>query len=195
MAIPPTVLRTLDRNFKFSELKEKWLAEVEMGNAVKVAMGFKQRVWRNAGYSGYTFNDNSDTVFWDSSMMVETTAGSLTFDSGGDIGYELAAKSYAEIKDKWLTSANEIYPGLTDEYNGRISKFVWHTNPYSKGSYTCYKPGQWSSFAGIEAEPHENIFFAGEHCSVEFQGFMNGAAETGKMAAAEISKKLSVNNV
>ena len=194
MAIPPTVLRTLERNFKFNDRKEKWLAEVDMGNAVKVAMGFKQRVWRDAGFSGYTFNDITDTVFWDSSLMSGTTEGSLTFDSGGDIGNELATKSYEEIKAKWLTKANEIYPGLTDAYNGRISKFVWQTNPFSKGSYSCYKPGQWSAFAGIEAEPHENMFFAGEHCSVEFQGFMNGAAETGRNAAVAISNRIAVNN-
>jgi monoamine oxidase len=33
-----------------------------------------------------------------------------------------------------------------------------------------------------------NLFFAGEHCSAYFQGFMNGAAETGRMAADAVVK-------
>lgn len=194
VAIPHTILRTIQRNFKFNDRKEKWLAEAPMGNAVKVAIGFNERVWRKAGYQGYTFNDNTGTVFWDSSLMVDIPAGSLTFDSGGTIGDALASKSYDELREMLLQPADKIYPGLAKAHNNRIAKFVWKTNPYSKGSYTCYKPGQWSEFAGIEAEPHENLFFAGEHCSVAFQGFMNGAVETGKGAANEIAKKLLVNS-
>lgn len=187
LAMPHSVLRNVERNFKFTDLKEKWLAEAPMGNAVKVALGFKERTWRKAGFSGYTFNDNTGTVFWDSSMMVDIPEGSLTFDSGGTIGTALASKSYDELREMLLNPADNIYPGLKDAHNNRIAKFVWETNPYSKGSYTCYKPGQWSAFAGIEAAPHGNLFFAGEHCSVAFQGFMNGAIETGIDAAKGIT--------
>jgi monoamine oxidase len=31
-----------------------------------------------------------------------------------------------------------------------------------------------------------NIHFAGEHCSINFQGFMEGGAQEGQRAAAEI---------
>jgi len=191
LAIPFTVLRDVKRDFRFSARKEKWIAEAGFGNAIKVAMGFNKRVWREAGYQGYTFTDVNSTVFWDSSQMVDIEEGSLTFAGGGDAADELATKSYEEIKTKWLTGADTIFQGLAKSYNGKISKFPWSINPFSKGSYTCYKAGQWSEFAGIEAEPFENILFAGEHCSIKHQGFMNGAAETGKKAAEEIKKKLS----
>lgn len=194
LALPFTVLRDIERDFSFTERKEKWIAEAGFGNAIKVAMGFNKRVWREAGYQGYTFTDVNSTVFWDSSQMVPVEEGSLTFAGGGNSAEELAAKSYDDITAKWLTGADTIFKGLTDSYNGKISKFPWSVNPYSKGSYTCYKAGQWSEFAGVEAEPFENIFFAGEHCSVAHQGFMNGAAETGKKAAEEIIKRLSVNS-
>ncbi|MDQ6662590.1 MAG: FAD-dependent oxidoreductase, partial [Chloroflexota bacterium] len=35
------------------------------------------------------------------------------------------------------------------------------------------------------------IHFAGEHCSVEFQGFMEGGAREGVRAAREILQELS----
>jgi len=59
-------------------------------------------------------------------------------------------------------------------------------NPLSGESYTSYRTGQWSEFSGVESEPFENIFFAGEHCSVEHQGYMNGALESGRLAAEAI---------
>ena len=67
----------------------------------------------------------------------------------------------------------------------------WIQYPYTKGSYSCYKTGQWTTIAGEEIKPNGNVFFAGEHCSRNFQGFMNGGAETGRMAAEEIVKKFS----
>jgi monoamine oxidase len=99
---------------------------------------------------------------------------------------------YPAIKERWLGGAEKLYPGLTEQYNGRIAKFCWGTNPFSKGSYTSYTRGQWSEFAGVEQEPFENIFFAGEHCSVLHQGFMNGAVESSKLAAEQIAKSLTV---
>ena len=66
----------------------------------------------------------------------------------------------------------------------------WIGNPLSKGSYSCYKVGQWSTIAGLEAEPIGNFFFAGEHCSEEFQGYMNGGAETGRSIAEAILQSI-----
>ncbi|MGQ0645243.1 MAG: FAD-dependent oxidoreductase, partial [Elusimicrobiota bacterium] len=57
---------------------------------------------------------------------------------------------------------------------------------FSRGSYACYTPGLWTSLAGAEGEPVGNLFFAGEHCSSEFQAYMNGGAETGRKAAEAI---------
>ena len=41
-------------------------------------------------------------------------------------------------------------------------------------------------FAGSEGERSGGCHFAGEHCSTDFQGFMEGAAQEGARAAGEI---------
>ena len=53
------------------------------------------------------------------------------------------------------------------------------------------KKGQWSTLAGWEAEPVGNIYFAGEQVSLDFQGYMNGAAKTGTIAADQIIKAIT----
>jgi monoamine oxidase len=191
LAVSVGVLRKLEINVELPERKKKWIAQAGMGNAVKLAMGFHHRVWREKGFQGYTFTDVNVTEFWDSSFLVDTEAGSLTFAGGGIVGDEFAVLTNSEIRDRWLTGADGIFPGLKGQHNGNINKFVWSTYPFTKGSYTSYKKGQWSEFAGVEAEPVGNILFAGECCSVEHQGYMNGAAETGRRAAEEIIKRLS----
>jgi hypothetical protein len=59
-------------------------------------------------------------------------------------------------------------------------------NPYTKGSYSYWKVGQYTAFAGAERERSGNCHFAGEHTSIDFQGYLNGAVDSGYTAAAEI---------
>ena len=190
LAVSVGVLRKLELNIELPVRKKQWMAEAGMGNAVKVAMGFNKRVWREKGFQGYTFTDVNLTEFWDSSIMIDSVAGSLTFAGGGKVGDEFAVLSNTAIREKWLTGADQIFPGLKNQHNENLIKFVWATYPFTNGSYVSYKQGQWSVFAGVEAEPIENILFAGECCSVEHQGYMNGAAETGRKAAEEIGRRL-----
>jgi len=60
--------------------------------------------------------------------------------------------------------------------------------PLTQGSYTCYKPGQFTTLAGNEGKSVGNLLFAGEHTNsfYEFQGFMEGALLSGAAAAQQI---------
>lgn len=191
LTVPFTILRDIERNFEFPERKQRCIDTVGFGFAAKTAMGFKKRVWREQGFQGYVYTDVNRTCIWDSSQGVDIPQGSLSFVTGGNESIDFQNMNYAQIKERWLGGAEKLYPGLTEQYNNRIAKFTWGTHPFSKGSYTSYLPGQWSDFAGVEQEPFENIFFAGEHCSVLHQGFMNGAVESSKLAAEQIARSLT----
>jgi monoamine oxidase len=52
--------------------------------------------------------------------------------------------------------------------------------------------GQYTRFAGIEGVPEENAHFCGEHTSIDSQGYLNGAVETGERVAKEITADLRV---
>jgi monoamine oxidase len=71
-------------------------------------------------------------------------------------------------------------------------RFHWPSFPWTKGSYAGYLPGPWTSIRGAEAEPVGRLYFAGEHCSLAAQGFMEGGCETGEAAAAAILTSLGV---
>ena len=58
--------------------------------------------------------------------------------------------------------------------------------------FRSYLPGQYTSIAGAEFEPVGNLYFAGEHTSLDYQGYMNGGAETGRRAAEGILEKLGL---
>jgi monoamine oxidase len=86
-----------------------------------------------------------------------------------------------------------VLPGLTRAYNGRATLDFWLGNTWSKGSYAYWKVGQYTAFAGVEREMEGRLkacHFAGEHTSVDFQGYLQGAVETGQRAASEIVASL-----
>jgi monoamine oxidase len=70
----------------------------------------------------------------------------------------------------------------------RVHREHWPSNPLTKGSYTCYRPGQFTAIAGREGRRIGNLHFAGEHANsfYEWQGFMEGACLSGLDAADEI---------
>jgi monoamine oxidase len=94
-----------------------------------------------------------------------------------------------------MVGIERAYPGATRERNGKVFRFHWPTFPWTKGSYSCYTPGQWTTIAGAEGLPVGNLFFAGEHCSYDFQGYMNGAAQSGADTAEAVMAKVSGSEV
>jgi monoamine oxidase len=91
-----------------------------------------------------------------------------------------------------MPGVERVFPGTQAAFNGRTSRFHWPTHPFTLASYACYRPGQWTTLAGAEIEPVGGLFFAGEHCSYDYQGYMNGAAETGRRAAEAVLDALGV---
>ena len=82
---------------------------------------------------------------------------------------------------------HQRFPGVTAAYNGRAWRDAWHLNPWSKGAYTCPRPGQYTDLFGIPELPEGPFHFAGEHTSSEYYGFLNGAVVAGERAAKEIA--------
>lgn len=76
--------------------------------------------------------------------------------------------------------------GYPTEWNDRVTLDTPATNPFLLGSYSYWRVGQYTLFAGVEKEASGHCHFAGEHCSTDFQGFMEGAAAEGARAAGEI---------
>ena len=93
----------------------------------------------------------------------------------------------------FLDSLEQVFPGakaraLRDRNQVLTAIAHWPSNPWVRGGYTCYRPGDFTSIAGLEGTPVNNLHFAGEHTDsfYSWQGFMEGACLSGLRAAAEV---------
>jgi monoamine oxidase len=63
----------------------------------------------------------------------------------------------------------------------------WELEPWSHGGYAFFDTKYVPANRYWLARPFGRVFFAGEHTSLRWQGYMNGAVETGLRAAAEVA--------
>jgi monoamine oxidase len=86
----------------------------------------------------------------------------------------------------FVSQLERVLPGATKHATGKATLSHVTADPFARGSYSGWLKGQYARIAGYERVRQGNVFFAGEHCSVTLQGFMEGASREGARAAHEI---------
>jgi monoamine oxidase len=147
--------------------------------------------------TGTSYSDTGYQNAWDvtraqagsTGIMVDYTGGGVPLSSfTGDADDPAVVAGFART---FLDQVEDVFPGLSRHWNGRATLDVPLNNPFLLGSYSYWKVGQYTLFSGYEGARQPDIttgkcHFAGEHCSTNFQGFMEGGAEEGARAANEI---------
>lgn len=190
LTIPFTILKSIKTTPSWPTWKKNAIEQLGYGNNSKLMVGFKNKFWNKSGFQGYYFTDSKLQSGWDNSEGQAPVEGGLTLYSGGQQSIDVGSGTAAGQLSTHLPLLEKMYPGATENLNGKVERFVWPTYKWTLCSYTCFKPGQYTSIAGYEMKPIGNIFFAGEHCSYDFQGYMNGGAETGRRAADAMADKI-----
>jgi monoamine oxidase len=188
LALPFSIMR-LSVNFSkagWEDLKEVAIREQGMGTNSKLHVQFRSRPWRGQGYNGETFSDRGYQNTWEVSRAQAGASGILVNYTGGKIGASFGSGTPESRAQEFLAQAEPVLPGITQAYNGRAAIEFWPGYEWTRGSYSYWKVGQYTKFAGMEGRRQGTCHFAGEHTSIDFQGYLNGAVETGERAAGEI---------
>jgi monoamine oxidase len=188
LALPFSILRSSVDYSKagFSALKKTAIAEMGMGTNSKLHLQFTNRHWETLGCNGETFADTGYQNTWDVTRAQPGASGILVDYTGGNVGASFNTGTPSSRASQFLNQIEPVLPGLTAKWNGKATLDYWTGYPWTKGSYSYWKVGQYTKFAGIERERQGNCFFAGEHTSIDFQGYLNGAVETGQQAADDV---------
>lgn len=197
LAIPFSVLKdvTLDSSLGLSAEKSNTINSFSLGFNAKHMIGFDGRPWFEQGCNGASYSDLTDhQCTWETNVSNSSdTRGVLTDYSGGDRGYSLDPNNPQGEASKFLNSLDIILPGSKALASRSGRNYVqhlehWPSNAFTKGSYTCYRPGDFTSIAGLEGTAVGNLHFAGEHTDsfYSWQGFMEGGCLSGLRAASEI---------
>ncbi len=188
LALPFSILRTIDyTQAGFSPRKITAITEQGMGANSKLHLQFYSRPWNALGNNGDTYSDTGYQVTWDVTRGQPGASGILVNYTGGNI----ARAANQTTPQAVLAKIEPVLPGLTATWNKKWQLQHWPSNPLTRGSYSFWKVGQYTKFVGVESEQEGNCHFCGEHTSLDSQGYLNGAVETGERVAVEISSLLA----
>jgi len=187
LALPFSLLRGVDfSKAGFSKVKETAIRELGMGTNSKLHLQFSSRYWNTLGNQGETYADSGYQNTWEVTRAQPGSAGILVDYTGGTIGASFGSGTPAERAKRFLAQIEPVLPGISAYWNGRATVDFWAGDPWTKGSYSYWKVGQYTKFAGAEGQQEGACHFAGEHTSIDSQGYLNGAVESGERAASEI---------
>ncbi|MFI6939663.1 flavin monoamine oxidase family protein [Streptomyces sp. NPDC050418] len=204
LCVPLPVLQQLDlAKAGLDSRMTNLLRDARMGHCTKLNLQFTSRPWRGTGpwpgtSAGDCFTDTDVQQTWDTTKIQPGTGGILIQYGSGSLAKALTpAAPFATASDRYvrnlaaerLAGIDAFFPGTSAAWNGRAQLSAWHRNPLAQGAYSYWPVGYLHRYAGYEGTPQGNLHFAGEHCSYDFQGFMEGGATEGERAAREVIGK------
>lgn len=180
-----------------------FVRHVRLGRNEKVFAGFQRRAWHTArGFAHDMWSDVGASLVWDDGLrQPEHANSSLTFLIGGSQTRDIHRIGPEQFVADALRFFERDMPGLSAAYNGHAGNTAWTRTPWLAGSYTNLAPGQktrysscfWTETADARvgnAVALGRLAFAGEQYSEAFYGYMNGGAQTGRLAAQAIAAAL-----
>jgi monoamine oxidase len=187
LALPFTRLRRVDlRQAGFPARKRRAITQLPMGQNTKLVLQFDRRRWYDLGCDGSSFSDTGYQATWETTLGQHGTPGILTNYTGGPVALDFAGRPPETYARRFLRQLEPVLPAVPPAWTGKVSLDYWPGYVWTLGSYAYYAVGQYTTIAGVEREPVGTCHFAGEHTSIESQGYLNGAVESGERAAAEI---------
>jgi monoamine oxidase len=196
LTLPFTALQQVDLDRAgFAARRLRAIDELGMATESKLLLQFRSKAWYRDGWNGHFQTDNPTSQGNDRARLFrqEGRAGLLQILMGGRVGAGFPVDRAqgeapeAVVRD-WLETLGRFSPRTPDAYNGRSWLSSWVDDPWIRGAYAAFLPGQYGLCFGYSHLPDGNVHFGGEHTSWFSQGYLNGGVESGERCAREVQE-------
>jgi monoamine oxidase len=184
LALPATKVRTLDIRPALPREQAAAISTLAYGPVTKALLQFDHRFWKKRNQPlAYGTNLPIGAV-WDANEQQKGKSGIVCLMAGGTASE--ATRNLVSTADAAGLVRALDWLGKTRKKLLAMRSVTWEQDPWVKGGYAVFGPGHDPTLRSWLARPCGRILFAGEHTSLRWQGYMNGAVESGLRAAAEI---------
>jgi monoamine oxidase len=184
LAMPVTTLRSIDIKPAFPLEQANAFARLKYGRVTKSLLQFDRRFWQKKGWPRAFGTDAPTGAIWDGNEEQRGRAGILTLMAGGQASEDSQKIVEQEGIEGLVRSLEWLNPAGAEVL--RTFLMTWEDDPWAQGGYAYFDPAFDPAWRPWLARPHGRILFAGEQTSFKWQGYMNGAVESGLRAAAEV---------
>ncbi|SLM48751.1 putative flavin-containing monoamine oxidase AofH [Nitrospira japonica] len=184
LAIPATKIRTLDITPALPPEQAAAFSTLRYGPVTKVLLQFDRRFWKRRNQPLAYGTNLPIGALWDANEQQKGRQGILCLMAGGQASR--ATRTLASRTGSAGLVQTLRWLGAPGKQAVAMRMVTWERNQWIRGGYAVFGPGFDPKLRSWLARPCGRLFFAGEHTSLRWQGYMNGAVESGFRAAAEI---------
>ncbi len=172
---------------RFSAERHKAIEQLTYDPVVPVFCQTRRKFWTDEGLNGFADTDDPMEI-WNPTFDQPGTRGILMAYLEDGLTRRVAALPEAERIRFGLEAMEKVHPGLREHLESATS-LSWAEQPWARGAYAIFEPGQITSLTAVIRQPEGRVHFAGEHAS-SWPGWMQGALEAGLRAAREAQEAL-----
>jgi len=186
VAIPPTLAGRLRYRPALPAPRDQLTQRMPMGTVIKVQCVYDTPFWRDEGLSGQVTSDAGPVCVTFDNSPEEGKPGVLLGFVEGDEGRLWMARD-AGARRAAILACLAGYFGEPAAHPTEYVEQNWAAEEYSRGCYAGYMPpGVWTAYGPALREPVDRLHWAGTETATVWNGYMDGAVQSGQRAAEEV---------
>ena len=191
VAVPPTLAGRIEYSPKLPGSRDQLTQRVPMGSVVKCMAVYDEPFWRADGLSGMATSDTGPVKLTYDNSPPDSRPGVLLGFIEGQVARELTQVSKAQRRALVLDSFARYFG---DRARTDVRDYLdksWAEDRWTRGCYGGYTPpGVLTGYRQALRAPVGRIHWAGTETATVWNGYMDGAIESGQRAATEVLGEL-----
>jgi monoamine oxidase len=185
VAIPPTLAGRIAYEPPLPAQRDQLTQRMPQGTVIKTMAIYEAPFWRQDGLSGQAASDAGPArVVFDNSPP-DGSPGVLLGFLEGRLARQWGARDAAERRAAILAGHARLF-GERAARPERFIERVWAEEEWTRGCYGCLMtPGGWTEYGRALRAPIGPLHWAGAETATVWNGYMDGAVQSGERAAAE----------
>jgi monoamine oxidase len=186
VTLPPHLTHRMEYDPPLPAGRNQLVQRVPAGSVIKCMAIYEAPFWRADDLTGQvTSNTGPVKVTFDCSLPGDPRGVLLGFMEGAD-ARRMSRAPQAERREAFLACAVRYFGDQAAQAIDYVDR-DWSAEPWTGGCYGAhFPPGVWSAFGDALREPCGRIHWAGADTGIKWNGYMDGAIESGERAAGEV---------
>ncbi len=185
VAIPPTLAARIEYKPALPAQRDQLTQRMPMGSVIKCMAVYEEPFWRDDGLTGQAASLPGPAQVVFDNTPPNGSPGLIGFLEGRD-ARELGGLPERERREAVLRGFQRLFGRRAAHPVAYVEK-DWSGEVYSRGCYAgVLGPGGWTGYGRALREPVGRVHWAGTETATRWMGYMDGAIQSGKRAAAEV---------
>ena len=191
VAVPPTLAGRIRYSPRLPGQRDQLTQRVPMGTVIKTMVVYDRPFWREEGLTGQATSDTGAArITYDNSPPDGGPGVLLGFIEGAHARHLLGA-SRRERRTAVLSSLERYFGPRARKNARRYIEKSWADEQWTRGCYGGYMPpGVWLDYGEALRRPVGRIHWAGTETATVWNGYLDGAVQSGRRAAGEVLRHL-----